>query len=196
MDKILAKTVGFSSESSKVEVITNEVLKQSDFTDPKELIASAWAVCLLGSAKFVLKQKHLSNNIKSKVEVVTKLSKESKTIYFEVTGNLSIENMNALIEAGYEDFIKTTSSGIQLDTSGIMSFYLDSISNGTELLNQQILLNEQKEVERKLRIAKLKLDIEALKFAGVLTQAQQESLYALEEELSLEESLADRKSVV
>lgn len=94
MDKILAKTVGFSSDSSKVEVITNEVLKQSDFTDPKELIASAWAVCLLGSAKFVLKQKHLSNNIKSKVEVVTKLSKESKTIYFEVTGNLSIENMS------------------------------------------------------------------------------------------------------
>ena len=48
----------------------------------------------------------------------------------------------------------------------------------------------KKEVERKLRIADLKLDIEALKLAGVLTQTQQESLYALEEELSLEESLA------
>ena len=115
--------------------------------------------------------------------------KTAQEEFFE-KGNLSIENMNALIEAGYEDFIKITSSGIQLDTSGMMSFYFDSISNGTELLNQQILFNEQKEVERKLRIAKLKLDIEALKFAGVLTQAQQESLYALEEELSLEESLA------
>ena len=115
--------------------------------------------------------------------------KTAQEEFFE-KGNLSIENMNALIEAGYEDFIKTTSSGIQLDTSGIMSFYLDSISNGTELLNQQILLNEQKEVERKLRIANLKLDIEVLKLAGVLTQTQQESLYALEEELSLEESLA------
>ena len=69
--------------------------------------------------------------------------KTAQDEFFE-KGNLSIENMNALIEAGYEDFIKTTSSGIQLDTSGIMSFYLDSISNGTELLNQQILLNEQK----------------------------------------------------